>query len=247
MQILNKNIIILVLRLWALIFLILATAGATLWYTGQSSAFDYVLAIDASSSMLADDFQPTRLVAAKSAAITFVENLPSQSRVGLVTFAGTAFATQFLSTDMSLLEDAIQEIEGARVSGTDIGNALVTSSNLLIESQKPRAIILLTDGQDNVGVTVDVALDYVRRNQVVVHTIGIGTEEGGSFIRSGLISQLDTETLQKIASETNGEYFLAENQQDLEEAYLSIISVQEQLIPPRPTTLFSAGGSLPLF
>lgn len=228
MEVLNKNITLLIIRLWALIFLILSAAGAVVWYSGNISEYDFVLAIDSSSSMLADDFNPNRLEAAKSAALNFVEDMPSQAKVGLVTFSGTAYADQFPTTDMGLLKDAIQEIEVSRVGGTDIGDAIITSSNLLVTSERPRAVIILTDGQDNVGVPVGEATSYANQYQVIVHTIGLGTEEGGTFLRTDLVSRIDEQSLRNIADGTDGRFFKAENQQQIEEAYLTIATTKHQ-------------------
>lgn len=232
MQVLNKNITLLIIRLWALIFLILSAAGAVVWYSGNISEYDFVLAIDTSSSMLADDFNPDRLGAAKVAALNFLENLPSQARLGLVTFSGTAYATQFPTTDLNLLKDAIKEVEVSRVGGTDLGAAIITSSNLLVTSERPRAVVILTDGQATVGVPVSEAVSYAKQYQVVVHTIGIGTEAGGTFIRSNLLSamsSIDEQSLRDIADGTGGRFFRAENQQQIEEAYLTIATTKHQL------------------
>ncbi len=229
MEVLNKNITLLIIRLWALIFLILSAAGAVVWYSGNISEYDFVLAIDTSSSMLADDFRPDRLEAAKAAVLNFLEDLPSQARVGLVTFSGTAYANQFPTTDLNLLKDAVQEIEVSRVGGTDLGDAIITSSNLLVASERPRAVILLTDGQANVGVPVGEAVSYANQYQVAVHTVGIGTEEGGTFIRTGLVSRIDEQSLRDIADGTGGRFFRAENQQQIEEAYLAIATTKHQL------------------
>ena len=229
MELLNRNIIVLVIRLAAILALILSAAGTVIWYTGNVSEYDFVLAIDSSSSMLANDFYPTRLEAAKEAATAFVESMPSQARAGLVTFSGTAFANQQLTGDGSLLKDAIGEIEPSRVSGTDIGTAIITSMNILMPSEKSRAIIVLTDGQSNVGVPLDEAVAYASQNNAVVHAIGLGTEQGGTFIRSDLVSYLDEEALISIADATGGRYFRAGTRQQIEDAYRTIATTRRQI------------------
>jgi len=233
-KIMNKNLTILVLRLWAFIFIIMAASGTILSYNGETTESDYILAIDTSSSMLADDLVPNRLKAAKEAAISFLETIPSGGSVGLVTFAGTAYAEQFLIQDYSLLRDAIDEIQPSRVSGTDLSNAVVTSTNLLINSERPKSIILLTDGQGNIGVALDQAVMYAKKNQVVVHTIAIGTEKGGRFIRLDLVSamsKMDNEALLLLSEGTGGLSYVAVNQQQIVEAYLAIATIKKQLIP----------------
>ncbi len=228
MQVLNKNIIMLVIRIVALLFLIFSAAGTVLWYTGDVSEYDYILAIDTSSSMLANDFNPTRLEAAKTAALKFIDDMPPQARVALVTFAGTPYVNQHPSTDRGLLKDAIKGIKSSRVSGTDIGGAIVTSANIMISSDRPRAVIILTDGQDNVGVSIDDAVAYAVSNQLIAHAIGLGTEEGGTFIRSDLVSQIDEEALRDIADGTGGNLFMVENQQQIDQAYQALATTRRQ-------------------
>jgi len=96
-----KNYILLGIRIATLSFLILAISGTTFWYFGRSSDFDFVLAIDASSSMLAGDFLPSRLNAAVETAKDFVDSISSRAKVGVVSFAGTSFVEQAPTEDFS--------------------------------------------------------------------------------------------------------------------------------------------------
>jgi Ca-activated chloride channel family protein len=155
----SKNRFLLIIRIFVLLFLIFSIAGPVLWYSGQSSEFDFVIAIDASSSMLADDFIPYRLDAARKASSLFVESLKAKTRVGVVSFAGTSFVELDLTDNMKKTEEAINGIRIKRVGGTDIGGAITTSSNLLLREENARVIILLTDGQSTVGTPVDELLN----------------------------------------------------------------------------------------
>lgn len=84
--------------------------------------------------------------------------------------------------DLDNVKKEIKKNIGAeQVGGTDLGDALVTGTNMLFNSGKGRAIILLTDGRSNVGLFIDDALEYVKKSHVLVHTIGVGTEEGGVY------------------------------------------------------------------
>jgi len=227
----SKNRAILVIRVFVLLFLIFSIAGPILWYSGQSSEFDFVIAIDASSSMLADDFMPYRLDAARKASSLFVESLKARTRVGVVSFAGTSFVEQDLTNDMKKTEDVINSIRIKRAGGTDIGSAITTSSNILLREEKARVIILLTDGQSTVGMPVYEAIEYANKNHVTVNTIGIGTEEGGTFIKGDLLSKLDEPTLIEIAQKTGGKYYKAENEEELAMAFDDISSSAEEKIP----------------
>ncbi|HZX45626.1 MAG TPA: BatA domain-containing protein, partial [Candidatus Nanoarchaeia archaeon] len=91
MQPQQTNLYVLIGRVMILTFIVFAVAGTIIWYSGTSGDSDYVLAIDASSSMLANDITPTRLEAAKETGLLFIELVPPKSKVGLLTFSGTAF------------------------------------------------------------------------------------------------------------------------------------------------------------
>ncbi len=223
-KILSKNYLLLFIRLVTLVLLILAVSGATLWYEGMASSTDFVLAIDSSGSMLAKDYEPTRLGAAKNAALLFIDSVPENTNIGVVSFAGVGFIKQRLTDDLSKVKSAVENITVELVGGTAIGSAIITSVNLLTNSRRARTIILLTDGQNNVGPTVEEAVEYANENHVTIHTIGVGTEEGGGFPEMNLtfVSKLDPETLKDIANKTGGKYYEAVNESVLSEIYEEI-------------------------
>ena len=227
----SKNLFLLFVRIFVLLFLIFSIAGPVLWYSGQGSEFDFVIAIDASSSMLADDFKPYRLDAARKASSLFVKNLKAKTNIGVVSFAGTSFVEQDLTDNLKKTEETINNIRIKRVGGTDIGGAIITSTNILLNQENSRVIILLTDGQSTVGTPVDVAVGYANKNYVTVNTIGIGTEEGGTFIKSNLLSKLDEPTLIDIAQKTGGKYYRAENEESLANAFEEISANSQKKIP----------------
>ncbi|MDD5086879.1 MAG: VWA domain-containing protein [Candidatus Nanoarchaeia archaeon] len=227
----SKNSLLLLVRLIVLIFMIFSVSGPVLWYTGQASDFDFVVAIDSSSSMLADDFQPHRLDAAKKASAVFLNNIEANANVGIVSFAGTSYVEQSLDEDLKKAEEAINNIKVSQSGGTDIGGAITTSVNILLNSKNPRMVILLTDGQSTVGIPVREAIDYANKNFVTINTIGIGTEEGGTFLRGGMISTLDEKTLTEIAEKTDGKYYRAEDDESLRTAFEDISKKSEKKVP----------------
>ncbi len=228
-RILSKNYTLLFLRLITLCLLIFAVAGTTFWYEGQTSDFDFILAIDSSGSMLATDYTPNRLEAAKTAAFLFVDNLPERSTVGVVSFAGISFVKQKPSPDLEKIRNAIDNISAELVGGTAIGSAVITSSNLLAESDRAKVLILLTDGQNNVGPSIDTAIGYANENHLTINTIGIGTEEGGGFPNLTFVSKLDAETLKTISNSTGGKYYETKNETELSNVYreIALSSVQK--------------------
>jgi len=234
----NRNLFMLLLRVLALCFIILAVSTPVLWYTGRTSELDFVLAIDASSSMLANDFLPNRLESAKNAAQMFVDKLPDRVGVGIVSFSGTSFVEMRITEDKVKARQKIMELSVKKVGGTDLGGALVSASNLMLTSSKSKVIIILTDGRSNVGISIDEAIEYLKENDITVHTVGMGTEEGGTFIAEELISTVDEATLKRIADESNGRFYRAEEEEELDNAYAEIAEIEELELPLKLSYVF---------
>jgi len=231
----TKNVPILVLRLFAILFLILAAAGTTFWYRGTANENDFILAIDASSSMTTQDFEPDRLGVAKEAAKDFIDSLNSRTEVGVVSFAGTAFIEQLPTADLLKVKQSIDQIEILPAGGTDLSAAIITSTNLLLNSRKGKTVIMITDGSNTAGPFVEDivqrGIDYARRHHVTVYTIGIGsnaTTVGFLPPELGITAVFDESTLTRIANETEGEFFKAENTQEIDEAYKMISQKKEE-------------------
>ncbi len=231
-KLMSKNWTLLFLRLIILSCLILSVSGVTIWYTGKGSDFNYGLLIDASVSMAANDFNPSRIDAAKEAALTFIDAVES-ARVGVVTFTGTTFVKQRMTDDLDEVRNVIKNIGIETVGGTAIGDTLVVGSNLFFSGEeigsgiegKDNVLILITDGQSNVGLDVGDAIPFLLDNNVLVHTIGIGTLEGGEFIED-VVSKLDEETLKFIAEETGGTYFRAGNANELRNIFENLADLK---------------------
>ncbi|MFH1669355.1 MAG: VWA domain-containing protein, partial [Candidatus Woesearchaeota archaeon] len=178
--VLSKNITLLIIRVFIILFLTLSAAGLTFWIQGPGSDFNYVIAVDASSSMLADDFAPNRLEVAKETATDFIAAISQGTKIGIVTFAGTSKVEITLTDDKGVAAKAVSEIHISSAGGTDIASAIMTASNaLLSEFDKAMSIILMTDGQHTVGGPLDEGIQYAMEKHITVHTIGIATEKGG--------------------------------------------------------------------
>ncbi|NOZ80212.1 MAG: VWA domain-containing protein [DPANN group archaeon] len=225
---LSKNYLLLLIKVFILLAMILSIAGPVLNYFGTATEHNFVLAIDASSSMLADDFDPNRFVVAKKTAIEFIDSISGSTRVGLVSFAGVAYAEKQLTDDKRDIEKTIATLNIKKVGGTDLGAAIITSVNILMTDDKPKSIILLTDGRSTVGTDVMEGIDYARANSVSVFTIGVATTKGGSFLRLDALSTLDEKTLKQIADMTGGKYFAASDEASLRNAFQNIAAVTQQ-------------------
>jgi len=226
----NRNIVMLILRLFTLLFLTLALSGAVYWYEGRSSEADYIIAIDTSTSMLAQDFSPNRLEVAKRSAALFVDRLNAKASIGILSFAGATFVEQRPTDNIDNVRAAIDRVTISSVGGTDLGQAVITAVNLFPETSRGKVIILLTDGQSNVGISPERATEYANSYGVKIHTLGIGTSEGGRFEGINVTLRLGKEELQKVAEATGGKYYLASSESELNDAYGQISSATVQKI-----------------
>ncbi len=227
-KVLPRNYGLLILRLVIVILVILAVTGPVLYYMGEASDFDFVLAIDSSGSMLADDYQPNRLEAAKNAAQIFIDSLKGNSRIGIVSFSGIPIVKQELNDNLGNAKNIIKNLEVETAGGTAIGEAIITSSNLLLAGTRSKIIILLTDGQNNVGISPQESLKSINKEKIVIHTIGIGTEQGGKFLQElNVVSNLDEDTLKYIAETTQGSYHKATNNEELKEVFKNLATTKE--------------------
>jgi Ca-activated chloride channel family protein len=227
-KILSKNYPVLFARLLTLVLLILALTGVVVLYEGYAGDFDYVLAIDSSASMRAQDYAPDRLGAAKDAALTFINMMPGSSKAGFVSFSGTAFVKQPLTDDRESLKESISSLGVELVGGTAIGEAIVSSSDVLIPADRDKAIILITDGESNVGVSVEDAIAYAKNAGVVIYAIGIGSEEGGLVANTSFYVGLNSGALENMSNATDGKFYRAKTKRELEIAYTEIATGSEK-------------------
>lgn len=221
----SKNIMLLIFNILFVILLVFALSGLTLYKEVDASSFSFVITVDNSESMSAKDIGPDRLSAAKETAINFVNSLPYESYVGVTSFSGESSVEQELTKNKQEIKSAIENIELSDVSGTDIFEA-VSNSVKLLGDEKNKAIILLSDGQINVG-SVNEAIDYAKFNEALVHTIGIGTVSGGNV--SYGMSKLDEDSLKSLAYNTDGRYFNAENKEEIARSFSKLIGVTRKL------------------
>jgi Ca-activated chloride channel family protein len=222
----TKNVTLLILRIIVFSAIILALAGTTYTYTGTRNDFDYVIALDTSASMLADDIEPNRFTAAKEASLIFLDTLRSDADIGFVSFSGVTFARNELGSSRNAIRLSIVTTNISRVSGTDIASAVVTSSNMFLGSDRSKAVILITDGVNTAGPFIDNAIvqaaDYALRNNIVIHTVGLGTSGASpGFLPSSfnLTSSLDRESLEFLANETGGSSIFPQSTQELNEYF----------------------------
>ena len=235
-----------VLRMAALATLVVALArpqSAEQNTRTNTDGIDIMLALDVSGSMLARDFRPARLEAAKEVAGSFISDRYGD-RIGLVVFAGEAFTQSPLTADQSTLLTLLGRVRSGLIEdGTAIGNGLATAINRLRESEaKSKVIILLTDGVNNRGeIAPQTAAEIAKAQGIRVYTIGVGTEgmapypavdiygtpTGGTVMAK---VEIDEKTLRSIAEQTGGQYFRATDKAKLKAIYDQINQLEKSKV-----------------
>ena len=207
----------------------------------STEGIDIMLSIDVSGSMLARDFKPDRITAAKEVAGSFISDRYGD-RIGLVAFAGEAFTQSPLTTDQSTLQTLLARIRSGLIEdGTAIGNGLATAINRLRESDaKSKVIILLTDGVNNRGeITPMTAAEIARAQGIRVYTIGVGTEGMAPYPAIDMFGKLtfvnqkveiDEKTLTAMAEMTGGKYFRATDKEKLQAIYDEINQLEKSKV-----------------
>lgn len=236
--------ILFILRIAALSFIITALARPQTSETSIKSktnkGIDIVMAIDVSSSMLAQDLKPNRLSALKRVASDFIDDRISD-RIGLVIYAGESFTLTPITSDKKIIKNSLSEIQyqGLIEDGTAIGMGLATSVNRLKDSKaKSKVIILLTDGVNNSGfIDPKIASELANEFQIKTYTIGIGSNgtakapigilPNGNFQYGMTKVEIDEPLLKSIADVTGGQYFRATDNEKLAQIY-SVINKLEK-------------------
>lgn len=213
----------------------------------STEGIDIMLALDISTSMLAEDFQPkNRLEAAKLVAAEFIRGR-SSDQIGLVVFAGQSFTQCPLTLDYNLLTGLLDQVniqlvtEGTIEDGTAIGMAIANAVNRLRSSKaKSRIVILLTDGQNNRGeIDPLTASAAAKALGIRIYTIGVGTEgmapypvkdPFGRIVYQQVPVKIDEELLRRISDETGGKYFRATDEQTLRKVYQEIDKLEKSKI-----------------
>lgn len=207
-----------------------------------------ILAFDISGSMTATDFEPTRLEAAKKVAREFVERQPSSVQVGVVAFSESGFSVELPSDNQAGILAAIDRLQPQR--GTSLASGIIVSLNTIAsltgqppiqaaeqstEEQQPAPavepvtensamIVLLTDGENNVSPDPMEAAQFAAERGVRIHTVAIGSPEGVTIEVNGfkVHTQVDEAALQQISSISEGQYFNASTQEELDAIYENI-------------------------
>ena len=211
------------------------------WASKTVEGIDIMLAMDVSTSMLAEDLRPNRIEAAKQVAAEFIIGRPNDN-IGLTIFAGEAFTQCPMTTDhaslLNLLHNVRTDIAQRLIEdGTAIGMGLANAVSRLKDSKaKSKVVILLTDGSNNRGdLSPMTAAEIAKSFGIRVYTIGVGTNKvapypmpvAGGVQYINIPVEIDTKMLQDIASATEGDFYRATNNKELQQIYKEIDKLEK--------------------
>jgi len=224
----------------SVIFVLARPQSTNRWQNVTTEGIDIMVALDISSSMLAQDLRPNRLEASKDVAIEFISGRETD-RMGLVVYAGESFTQCPLTSDHAVLINLFKGIESGMIEdGTAIGMGLANAVNRLKDSKaKSKVIILLTDGVNNQGAIAPLtAAEIAKTFGIRVYTIGVGTmgmapapvqTPFGTRLQNVKV-EIDEKTLQQIAAATDGRYFRATNNDKLRGIYVEIDQLEKSKV-----------------
>ena len=235
--------VLFVLRLICLAALAIALARPQSSNTTEnvdSEGIDIVLSMDVSGSMLAEDFRPNRIEAAKEQALKFIDQRPTD-RIGLVVFAGESFTMCPITIDHNVLKNQVSQIKNGMITdGTSIGMGLATAVDRLRNAKgKSRVVILMTDGVNNTGIIdPSTALEIAKAFKVRIYTIGVGSmgqalmpQQTPFGIQKQMVPvEIDEPLLKRMATQTGGKYFRATGNRSLAGIYDDIDKLEKTRI-----------------
>ena len=223
------------LRIIALVLIIIILARpqtTNSWQNSEIEGIDIMLAVDVSTSMLAEDLKPNRLEAAKDVAAEFINGRPNDN-IGITLFAGESFTQCPLTVDHAVLLNMVKNVRcGLVEDGTAIGMGIANAVSRLKDSKaKSKVIILLTDGTNNKGdISPLTGAEIAKSFGIRIYTIGVGTNGtapypypvAGTVQYINMPVEIDENTLTQIAGTTDGNYFRATSTSKLKEVYHEI-------------------------
>jgi Ca-activated chloride channel family protein len=241
-------IVLRLIAISALILVLMRPQSRSSFKDVKTQGIDIVMALDISGSMLAKDFKPDRIEAAKEVAQDFIDSRPND-RIGLVIFSGESFTQCPITSDHAVIKNLFAGIHTGMVAdGTAIGNGLATAISRVKDSKsKSKVVILLTDGVNNQGSVAPLtAASIAKAFGVRVYTIGVGTTgkalspvgiyPDGSYEYAYVDVNIDEKVLGEIASLTGGKYFRATDNEKLRATYSEIDRLEKTIFEEKNFT-----------
>jgi Ca-activated chloride channel family protein len=222
--------ILTVVKLLAVTSLIAGISGPQLVQEDMVADANYVIALDSSSSMFTTDIEPTRFDAAKQISQGVIDDMTNETSLGIISYSGSVQTESEISQDLEHKRRVIENITIGETAGTAIGDAIISSGSLLDSREGDKKVILLTDGANNVGSSINKSIRYAQESNISVYTIGLGTSEeqdeygiieGNNATRAGF-DNLDIEELNRLSNQTGGESILVTESTKVDPEFVGI-------------------------
>ncbi|QGA80121.1 vWA domain-containing protein [Candidatus Nanohalobium constans] len=229
---LRSDDLILITRILAVTALLIGLSSPVLVQEVMGSDSDFVLVLDSSASMFTSDIEPNRFQAAKDVSKDFVSQLGNSSQVGLISYAGSVNEEQELTNEHSALRNSISQTSIGGRGGTATGDAVAAGVTMLTGNEKPGTVILITDGRNTVGQSLNESANYAQRQNTTVNAIGIGGSSNNTQDDFGIIQgnnasrmefpNLNRDGLNNLSNSTGGEAVFVSNRQGLQDAFIEL-------------------------
>ena len=245
---LKTSNVLVITRVLALTTLIIGISSPVLVQEVSSSESDFVIALDSSASMFTSDIDPTRFQAAKEVSGSFIEEAQGETRIGLVAYSGDIEKIVEPTEDRPSVAAELETVEMGETGGTNLAQAIRSSTSALIGNNRPGNIILVTDGENTVNQSLNSSITYASSHKTEVHAIGIGSSNstqnyqviGGENASEAVFPNLNRGQLERIANTTGGEARFVSNRTGLREAFLDIGQQRKETDLSNYFILFSA-------
>lgn len=222
--------ILTILKLAAVTLLIAGVSTPQLVNEQNVADANYVIAIDSSSSMFTTDIEPTRFDAAQQISQNIIDDMTNETSLGIISYSGSVQTESEVTGNLERERQAIENISIGESAGTAIGNAIISSGSLLSGLEGEKRVILMTDGENNVGSSINESINYAQRQNISIYTIGFGTTEDqdaygmveGVNASRADFPNLDVLELNRLANETGGESIILTESQDIDPEFVGI-------------------------
>lgn len=224
--------LILITRILAVTALVIGLSSPVIISEVMGADSNFALVIDSSSSMFTGDIEPNRFQAAKEASNSFVSQLGNGSAVGVISYAGGVDEQQELTSDKSEINSAISSISIGNRAGTATGDAVASGASMLTGDSRPGTVMLITDGRNTVGQSLNESASFANRQNITINTIGIGGISNTSQEDFGIVQgenaskmsfpNLNREGLTMLANKTGGNAVFVSNREGLGEAFVEL-------------------------
>ena len=226
-EIFSKGISTFYINLAVVLLLVFAAAGTVISFEAKSSVSSYVIMIDNSVSMKTADVGDTRMETAKRIAENFIDSSPVGTEFAVLQFSGEINVLQRLDSSKLKTRLAVSSANLGEIQGTNLYSAIITADGLL-GNRKQKSVLILSDGQFNLGDN-DKAEEYIVKNNIIVNAVLVGTEEGGET-ELGSVSRVDESVLKKLAFDTEGTLFRTDSSGKLDMNMEKILTLAQKTV-----------------